>query len=215
MRVPAKTLVSLALCAAAVAAATAHFVIDVVGDFALSHDSYDHLRHGSREIVSAVALALGTMLAIRGLRACCEIAARNRARVGSIHFGFIETAGFFAGVVLFTALLVPSMEILDATAAGLAFGGLGDAFGGSLPIGITSAVSCALLAGASLYGLARWLISHRDSIVVIVETLLRRISNAPCVNSNFVARGASVMPRRRTPHAPHLAKRGPPQFRFA
>ncbi|MBV8196851.1 MAG: hypothetical protein JO263_01840 [Candidatus Eremiobacteraeota bacterium] len=214
MRVGLRTLVPLALCAAALAAAAAHFLIDVVGDYALSNDSYDHLRHGSRGLLTAIALALAAMLALRGLRACCEVASRNRARVATVHFGLPETVAFFAAVLVLAALLVPAMEIFDARAAGLGFGGVGDAFGGSLFIGLSSVVCCASLAAASLYGLARWLISHRDSIATIVEVLLRRASDDPRVVSKLLHRPIDVTLRRRTPHAPLLAKRGPPEVLF-
>src|SRR5580704_1729911 len=81
VRVGFRTLVSLALCAVAAGAAMAHVAIDVVGDYALTADSYDHLRHGSRDVVSAVALVLAVVLAARGLRLCCEIASLNRSRI--------------------------------------------------------------------------------------------------------------------------------------
>ena len=63
--------------------------------------------------------------------------------------------------------------------------------------------------------LAHWLISHRDSIATMIETLLGRISPAvrpdgyDRVSLRFISR------RRRAPTALRLAKRGPPAARFA
>ena len=79
------------------AAAMAHVAIDVVGDFALAHDSYDNLAHGSRELVTAIALLAALVLALRGLKSCCEIAALNRRRVLRISFGLRQTIGYLAG----------------------------------------------------------------------------------------------------------------------
>ena len=215
MRVGLRTLVPLALCAAAAAAAAAHFVVDVVGDFALSHDSYDHLQHGSRGVVTAVALVLAAMLALRGLASCCEIAARNRTRLAPVNFGLSETIAFFVVVLVSATVLVPSMELLDARVAGTAFGGIGDAFGGSLLVGMTCIAVCAALAGASVYALVRWLVSHRDSIATMVATLLRHITGAPRIASRPLERWNGLTLRRRTLPARQFTKRGPPEILLA
>ncbi|MBV9233294.1 MAG: hypothetical protein JO030_04570 [Candidatus Eremiobacteraeota bacterium] len=215
MRVGTRTLISLALCAAAGAAATAHFLIDVVGDYALRHDTYDQLRHGSRGLLTAVALAFAALLAMRGLRACCEIAARNRVRVTAAKFAWQETLALFAGVVVLTAFVVPAMEAFDAGVAGMRLGGLRDAFGGSLPIGLAIAVLCAVVAAASLFALARWLLAQRDSIAAIVATLLHRRDGEPPVPPALLERPFTATLHRRTLHGPEFAKRGPPEVLLA
>lgn len=214
VRVGLKTLVPLAFCAAAAASAAAHFIIDVLGDYALKHDSYDHLRHGSREVVACVALVLAAMLAGRGLRVCCEIAARNRTRIlpraGSVH----EQLAFLFNAVAATVVLVPAMEWLDGRSGGMPVRALDDAFGGSLLLGLATTVVCALMIGAAVYHLARWLISHHDSIATIIETFLRAAegSTRPC---EFDLTRQRITPRRRrTPHALALSKRGPPEMLF-
>ncbi|MBV9027947.1 MAG: hypothetical protein JO311_04980 [Candidatus Eremiobacteraeota bacterium] len=215
MRVGLRTLVPLALCAAAAAAAAAHFVVDVVGDFALSHDSYDHLQHGSRGVVTAIAVVLAGMLALRGLVSCCEIAERDRTRIAAAKFGLAETMAFFVVVLVMAAMLVPSMEFLDARVAGAAFGGIGDAFGGSLLIGLTCIAVCAALAAGSVYALVRWLVSHRESIASMVATLLRHITGARRITSRPLERWNGLTLRRRTLRARQRAKRGPPEILFA
>ena len=75
------TLVSLALCGASAAAAFAHYAIDVVGDYALPHDTYDGVRHASRALLSGVALLVAFVLARRGLRACFKIATSRRGNL--------------------------------------------------------------------------------------------------------------------------------------
>ncbi|HVR47458.1 MAG TPA: hypothetical protein VMT95_12585 [Candidatus Binatia bacterium] len=210
MPVGFRTLFSLVLCAAAAGAALAHVAIDVVGDFALANDSYDHVAHGSRELVSGVALLLAVVLAGRGLRICCEIASINRFRVVVPVRRRPETLGFVGAAVAGSVLLVPAMEWLDGRLAGAPVLALDQAFGGSVLLGVITTVICAAAIALAIYAVARWLISHRDSIVTIIVTLLRRMADGvrPSVYT-LTARGFT--PRhRRAPNALRLCKRGPP-----
>lgn len=215
MRVGFRTIVALALCAAAMAAAVAHFAIDVVGDFALANDSYDRLQHGSRELVSGIALLVAALLAGRGLRICCEIAASNRARLARPVLRLPEFVSILLGAVAMSIVFVPAMEYLDGRLDGAAVGRLADAFGGSIALGIGTTILCAALVALVVCAIARWLISHRDSIATIIETFLRpfrdgvRPSGYERVTSRYSLHG------RRAIHALRLAKRGPPETRFA
>ncbi|MGA8796668.1 MAG: hypothetical protein WB526_06330, partial [Candidatus Cybelea sp.] len=120
MRLGFRTLVSLTLCAAAAGAVLAHVAIDVVGDYALATDSYDHLHHSSRELISGVALAIAAILVGRGLRGCCEIAQRNRTRLAQTAYGMREAVGYSLGAVAASCMLVPAMEWLDGRLDGMA-----------------------------------------------------------------------------------------------
>lgn len=190
----------------------AHAAIDIVGDYALAHDTYDNLPHSSRELVSGVAFVLAVLLAGRGLRYCCAIAAANRARVGALRLSLRWTVGFILGVIALTAALVPSMEWLDGRLGGAPVKELDDAFGGSILLGGGTTVVCAALLALLVYGFVRWLISHRDSIATIIETLLRRTDGAARPCSHDLARCLSTPRRRRTLHALRLCKRGPPEL---
>lgn len=214
VRVGFRTLVSLALCAAAAGAAMAHYAIDVVGDYALRRDSYDHLRHGSRELLTAVALFAAVLLAARGLRICCEIATANRARLLRPVLRFRDALAACAGAVATCGLLVPAMEYLDGRIDGAPVCRLADAFGGSIPLGLGTTLICAGLVAVIACAVARWLISHHDSIVTMIETLMRAVTG-PARVSGALRFAQSVAPRRRrTPHALRLAKRGPPAGSF-
>jgi|HubBroStandDraft_6_1064221.scaffolds.fasta_scaffold00035_82 hypothetical protein len=215
VRVGFRTLVSLALCAVAAGAAMAHVAIDVVGDYALTADSYDHLRHGSRDVVSAVALVLAVVLAARGLRLCCEIASLNRSRILLRVPGRREAVGFVASSVAACAVLVPAMEWFDGRLDGVPVRALDDAFGGSLLLGLGTTVLCATLVALVVYCVARWLISHRDSIATIIETLLRPLAGAVRPSSYDLSLQLFTPRRRRTPDAFRLSKRGPPRAIFA
>ena len=209
MRLGFRTLFSLALCAAAAGAVFAHVAIDVVGDFALATDSYDHLHHSSRELISGVALAIAAILVARGLRSCCEIAQRNRTRLAHAACGMREAVGYSIGAVAASCLLVPAMEWLDGRLDGMAVRQIGDAFGGSLLVGLATTAVCASLAAALLFPLARWLISYSDAIIAILETLMRWSDDAIRRLSCELDRYCLTF-RRRASHASRLYKRGPP-----
>jgi hypothetical protein len=193
----------------------AHYAIDVVGDYALTADSYDHLNHSSRDLISAVALVLAAIIAARGLRVCCEIAAANRTRILTSTPRLREALGFVAAAVAASATLVPMMEWLDGRLAGISVRGIDDAFGGSLWLGLVTTVVCAAGVALLVYGIARWLVSHRDTIVTIIETLLRSVTGSHRPSSYDLAEQLFTPRRRRTPNALRLSKRGPPERVFA
>jgi hypothetical protein len=210
VRVGFRTLVSLALCAATAAAALAHVAIDVAGDYALKVDSYDNLSHGSRELVSLIAVALAFVLAARGLRLCCEIAQVNRTRIVAPGHPLREGLVFILMSVAASVALVPAMEWLDGRLNGVPVRELNDAFGGSLALGVGITIFCAAAIALVAYGIARWLISHRDSIAAIIETLLGRTVGGAHPAGYDLARQLSWPRRKRTLYALRLSKRGPP-----
>jgi hypothetical protein len=209
VRLGLRTLVSLVLFAAMAAAATAHVAIDIVGDYALAHDTYDDVAHSSRELISGLALLIALALATRALRVCFELAAANRTRLPQPSANRREAFGFVFGVIAVSATLVPAMEWLDGRLAGVPVKELDDAFGGSILLGLGTTVVCAIVVASIVYAIARWLISHRDAIATILGTLLRR-SGEDRSFSRDLARHIFAPRRRRTPHALRLCKRGPP-----
>jgi len=214
VRVGIRTLASLALCAAAAAGALAHFAIDVVGDYVLPHDSYDQLRHGSREVVVSLALLLAVFLVIRGLRLCCEIAAVNRTRVLRAALGLREMLGVIAGAGAASILIVPAMEYLDGRVDGAPILRFSDAFGGSIPLGMFTTLLCAAAVASFICAIARWLISHRDTIATIIETLLRAMLGMVRTGGYDLVARLFAPRRRRAPSALRLSKRGPPAISF-
>lgn len=192
----------------------AHYAIDVIGDYALSHDSYDNLRHGSRELVTGIALLVAACLAARGLRTCCEIAATNRARLVRPALHLRDIGGLLSAAVGASVAMVPGMEYLDGRLDGTPVLRLGDAFGGSIALGLATTLPCATLVALLVYAIARWLISHRDSVATIIETLLRRNEGA-VRPSGYDLLAQLVTPRRRRRlNALRLSKRGPPATSF-
>jgi hypothetical protein len=188
----------------------AHYAIDVVGDFALSHDTYDDVAHASREIASGVALLIALFLAVRGLRICCEVAATNRNRLPQTAFSVRQRIVLFLSTIAASLALVPAMECLDDRLAGDPITRLADVFGGSIPLGAGTTVICAALGAWLVYVIARWLLSHRDTIAAIIETLLTRHCVATRPRARDLARQLCTPRRRRAPQALRLSKRGPP-----
>jgi hypothetical protein len=210
VRVTFRTLLSLALCAAAAGAALAHVAIDIAGDYVLPADSYDHLQHGSRELLAGLAVVVAAVLAARGLRICCTVATANRGLIARPALGARDALLLFVAAVTASIVLVPAMECLDGRLDGVVVHTLADAFGGSIALGLITTLLCAGAITLLVYGVARWLVSHRDSIATMIETLLRRVTGTPRTpgQGRFIPRFA---PRRgRAAHALRLAKRGPP-----
>ena len=105
------------------------------------------------------------------------------------------------------------MEWLDDALAAAPLAHLGDAFGGSLVLGLITTSFCAAFVAAIFYAFARWLLEHRDVIVAIVATLLHRcddivVSFSTVVDVRGFHRQAS------SAVALCLAKRGPPVASF-
>lgn len=187
----------------------AHFAIDVVGDYALTRDSYDTLRHGSRELATGIALLVAVFLAARGLRICCEIAAEHRTRLVRPVLSLRDKLSMLVASVVATTAMVPGMEYLDGRLDGVPVHRLGDAFGGSIPLGLATTLLCAIVVALLVYFVAHWLISYRDSIVTMIEILLGRRSAGGSRDFDGIGRLAAPL-WRTTPNARRLFKRGPP-----
>ena len=175
----------------------AHFAIDVAGDYLLARDSYDHLAHGSRELLTGLALVLAVFLAARGLKICCEIATKHRGRLARPVLGLREALGLIAGAVTASVVFVPAMELLDGRLDGAPVLRLADAFGGSILLGLTTTLLCASFVALLVYATVRWLISHRDSIATMLETLMRRVTEQAHTRTSYDLAAQRFTPRRR------------------
>lgn len=215
MRIGFRTIASLAFCAAAAAAALAHVAIDIVGDYALAHDTYDNVAHTSRGLVTGIAVFIAVLLARQGLRVCLAIAMANRGRANSPGPFRREMLLFILGAIAMSAIIVPGMEWLDGRLDGVPVREFDDAFGGSIALGLGTTALCAGFVASLVYGVARWLISHRDSIATLIETLLGRLDGATRPSRYSLSYWLSTPRRRRTPHALRRCKRGPPDVAFA
>jgi hypothetical protein len=199
----------LAACAAFAAGACAHVAIDIVGDYALPHDTYDFIPHTSRDFVTALALAVATIIAVRGLRFCCDLSAANRGRLNVRPLSGSQAAFFIAATIAGAAFIVPGMELLDGKLDHVVIDDLGDAFGGSVLLGLGTTVACAAVIATIAFAAVRWLVSHQDSIAVVLHSLIRRSDAAPAVPVRL-GRYVPRPQKRRSAPALRRCKRGPP-----
>lgn len=181
MRVASRSLIVLLIAGVAASAAFAHYAIDVVADYLVDHASFDDFAgHGSREVAGILAIVLGAALAVRGFRLCCDaLAARRGPAAGIQPPGWWMLVPFAAATVLAACAAVPLMECIDARFAGEAVDSLADAYGGSVPVGVVTTALCALAVAVTLFALVRWLLSHRERIVAVIVSAIRRSYATP------------------------------------
>lgn len=202
------TLVALT---AAVAAACAHVVVDVAGDYLLARDAYDGIAHHSRGILLAAVGGCALVLLARVLFDALDRHAVStnslltllRATIGSPVRFAVETATV-------TVALLAGMEYFDCASLGVRVDDFGDLFGGSIVLGVTSALACGAIVGAVVHLLLRRLAAYEPALAELLYSLLsvqRRI--APLAYALAFAR---VVPApRRLLHSTRGRKRGPPR----
>jgi hypothetical protein len=202
------------LSTALMAAVSAHVGIDVLGDFLVRDDSYDHVAHGSRELFTVFALFLAAGAGCYLLSALCSTAASIRARVRLLQLSRIQLARFGAAVALVALALVPAMETIDAMRAGIDVDSLADAFGSSLLLGTSVTIACAIVWCAVLFGITAWLCKHRESVArIIYEAIaVSSVQPAACKHESRERAGIAVHIRER--RALRRSKRGPPAVRI-
>jgi len=198
------------LSAALLAAVSAHVGIDILGDYLVRDDSYDHVAHGSRELFTMLALLPAAGVGVRLFSRLCVAAASIRTRVRFLRFSRYQLAGFTVAVVLATLVLVPSMEAIDAARAGVDVDSLADAFGSSMLLGTTVSLVCALIWCGVLFCIALWLSKHRESVARLLYELIAIARGAPsCIHQSRTRETISVATRER--RAQRRSKRGPPR----
>jgi hypothetical protein len=201
----------MVIAAAASAAVVAHGTIDVIADYLVAHASYDDVSsHASRELVVVIAAVVAGLVALHGLHLCCEAAASRRLS-SSAAPSWRSAPVFVGATMLLASIAVPLMELLDSRLAGEALGGLDDAFGGSVLLGLSTTLTCAAAVGIAVFALARWLLSHRDRIIAAIVAIICFRSQpqhiAPRRSRGFG--DAPICPRRLS--ALRRGKRAPPR----
>jgi hypothetical protein len=210
-RVPvvSRSLVALVIAAAAAAAVVAHGTIDIIADYLVAHASYDDVSsHDSRGLVLVIAAAVAGVVALHGLRLCCDAAA-NRTLASSPAPSWRSAPLFVGATMLLASIAVPAMELFDSRLAGTTLAGLDDAFGGSVLLGLGTTFACAAAVAIAAFALARWILSYRDRIIAAIVGIIRFRSQAPAGprRSRSFA-DAPICPRRLS--ALRRGKRAPP-----
>ncbi|HTZ55139.1 MAG TPA: hypothetical protein VMB20_08730 [Candidatus Acidoferrum sp.] len=201
---------AIGVCATALlAAVSAHVGIDVLGDYLVRDDSYDHVAHGSRVLFTLCALGLAALIGLYLFSHLCTAAASLRERVRMIRIRRSQMAAAIACIALLALFFVPAMETLDALRAGADVDSPADAFGGSLLLGISTTLGCALAWSGALLGVVAWLVRHRDRVARLLFELLN-VGRTQVAGAHERLAPAALLasaPARRTRHR---SKRGPP-----
>lgn len=197
------------LAAALLAAVAAHAGIDIAGDYLLPDDTYDHVAHGSRALVSLIALLCASGAGVLFVRALFDRVTSLPSRARLMRLGLRAAVRYSAVVAVLALACVPLMEMLDALRAGNVIDSLSDAFGGSLLLGGSVTLACALTICALVFGVVAWLCRYREDVARLVGALLERRDGAPVIA--FASRiCAGPIPRARELRAQRRGKRGPP-----
>ena len=189
----------------------AHVGIDVLGDYLVRDDAYDHVSHASRMLVSVIAVLLGSGVLVRAFGHMCDLARQQRYRTRMARASR-RAASAVAGTILGATLaIVPAMELLDILRAGSDLDDLGDLFGGSLLLGLSVTIACAVLAIAAFLGLIGWICAHTEDIAGVLATLLAPKAFVPAVHLDVSVPVAMPLAQR---HASRRAQKRAPPTRF-
>jgi hypothetical protein len=199
--------------AASIAALLAHVAIDLVGDFVLTHDTYDGLEHRSRSDVCSVAfvLALGAVLRVIWF-------ALNEARTGrpALRPTFEDVFGnsrvrFACAVIAVSLPALMTMEMCDVVADGRHLDDVTDLLGGSAWLGLSIAVAAAAAVAFLVHGVVRLaLLSHRALVTIIGRLLAFLGAPSRRAGARPSAHVVDRRPRRRSILSRRFGKRGPP-----
>jgi hypothetical protein len=198
------------LIAAGLAALAANVAIDVIGDFALRHDTYDDTGHASRAVAVLFVLA---GLGVFGLRTVLAAAdgRRGRAALERTLVAPRSPLPIVLGTALGALIAAIGMGVLDSLAAGGALD-LADDLGGSVLLGVVTTLPLALAAGWAAWAALRRVSASRDALVRAVGAMLETILAVRLDPVWRFVPAHAPLARRRYPFAYRTAKRGPPLF---
>lgn len=171
---PLTFLVAVIVLSSLAAAAAAHFLLDFIGDFALAHDSYDGMAHGSRLVSFLIVVAIAGAGAVRLIVSALDGANTSTAAFRALVRPLLAVSTWrFAAAVASGALLgVVAMQAVDSVFSGARIDDVADALGGSIPLGIAVTLAVSSAIGAAVSRLFHALAAAHDSIVEIVCSLL-------------------------------------------
>ncbi len=173
-------LLAVAVC---VSALLAHVGIDIVGDFALPHDTYDDVAHASRTWVVLAAAGLLCLGAVGVIWSALD--QRGFGRASAVQLGLFQRP-LLAGIAVFVLALgaVVSMEALDAALAGDDVANLSVALGGSVWLGLIITFASGLVSTFAALRVARCIaraqsLLFRVFVALAVQLRLRVLPVGP------------------------------------
>jgi hypothetical protein len=159
--------------AGALAAAAAHVVIDIAGDYLLARDSYDGMEHHSRALLLAL---VGVAILLAAIRTIFEILDRRCGSATSVLTAVRSSLGhpgrFAAESAGVAVLALVAMETFDCALSGRK-AGLTDLFGGSLLLGGSTIVVAGAISGWFVHRLVAFIAKHESPITAFVLAVFR------------------------------------------
>jgi hypothetical protein len=154
--------------AGALAAAAAHVIVDVAGDYLLVRDAYDGIAHHSRALLLAV---VGVAILIAAVRAIFDMLDRRCSSTTSLLAAVRDALGdpvrfALASAVVATVALV-GMESFDCSLSGR-IDDVGDLFGGSVALGAGTAIIAGVLTGWLIHRFVRLIARYEVSIAAFI-----------------------------------------------
>jgi hypothetical protein len=203
--------IALIAMAGAVGAALAHLVIDVAGDYLLARDAYDGMAHHSRAVLL---VTVGTLALLSLARVFFDMLDRRCASATSLRRQVRTALGkphrFAAETAAVAIVVLAAMECFDCVTLGVRIDDIADVFGGSLALGLTTAIACGSLMGLLVHRVLRLLAEYEPIIAEMVLAVLR--AEFPRLSRGAIPRrtDAATPIERRLLLARRGRKRGPP-----
>ncbi len=149
--------------AGALAAAAAHVVVDVAGDYLLVRDAYDGIAHHSRALLLA---AVGIAILAAGVRVIFEMLDRRCSSTTSVLAAVRDALGnpvrFALASAVVATVALAAMESFDSSLSGHVIDDVGDLFGGSVLLGAGTAAIAGAVLGWLVHRFVR-LIAHYEA----------------------------------------------------
>jgi hypothetical protein len=210
---PAAFLALVLVLTALVAAAAAHSLIDIIGDYALPHDSYDGMAHHARTLAFVVVLiiSIGGVLRLLWLAIDAGHASTGAFRALVKPVLAIPVWRFAIAVTLIALLTVIAMESVDALLDGVRIDDFADVLGGSIPLGMAVTLTISICIGAVVSHLFRAVAVAHHMIVEMVHALF--VGTGRRAGSQRAARTALLLESFSAPNSPlstRAGKRAPP-----
>jgi hypothetical protein len=154
--------------AGALAAAAAHVVIDVAGDYLLARDAYDGIAHHSRALLLAL---VGVAILFAAVRAIFDILDRRCSSTASTLVAVRDALGdplrFALASAAVAIVALVGMESFDCSLSGRV-DDIGDLFGGSIALGVGTAFIAGTLLGWLVHRFVRLLAHYEMPIAAFI-----------------------------------------------
>jgi hypothetical protein len=209
---PAAFLGLVLLLTALVAAAAAHSLIDIIGDYALPHDSYDGIAHHARTLAFVVVMIFAVGGALRLLWSAIDAGHASTGAFRALVKPLLALPAwrFAVATTLVAVVSVIAMESADLLLDGIRIDDFADVFGGSLALGTAVTFTISVCIGTAVSHLFRALAAGHSTIVEIVCALCVRTRRPGSGRAATIALSLESFAAPSSVLSTRAAKRAPP-----